>query len=68
MEWEGAAAPVPLAVVDRHGTETRLIGAGTHGILNLWAEFDGDGFTGWWNWLGRTSEIEGRPVREGGFD
>lgn len=62
MEWEGAAAPVPVAVVDRHGMETRLIGAGTHGVLNLWAEFDDDGFSGRWDWLGRTSEIDGEAV------
>ena len=66
MEWEGAAAPVPIVLVDRHGTETRLIGAGTHGVLNLWADFDDGGFAGRWNWLGRTSEIEGRRQPEAG--
>lgn len=61
MRWEGAAAPVPIVLVDRHGEETRLIGAGVHGLLNVWARFDEEGFAGRWDWLGRTSEIRGRP-------
>lgn len=53
---------MPVAVVNRHGPETRLIDAGTHGALNLWAEFDDDGFSGRWDWLGRTSETRGVPA------
>lgn len=62
MEWEGAAAPVPIVLVDRHDGETRLVGAGTHGVLNLWADFDGEAFAGRWDWLGDTSRIAGRRV------
>jgi hypothetical protein len=62
MEWEDGAVPVPLVVVARHSTETRLIGAGTHGVLNLWAEFAEDGFTGRWDWLGHTSDIDGQSL------
>lgn len=59
MEWEGGAAPVPLVAVERHGDETRIIGAGVHGALNIWAKFAAGTFTGRWDWLGRTSEIHG---------
>lgn len=62
MEWEGAARPVPIVLVDRHDDETRLIGAGVHGVLNLWADFPGDSFAGRWDWLGETSRISGRRV------
>lgn len=64
MQWEGGAAPVPLVLVDPHGEEVRLVGAGVHGVLNLWLEVDGDAFSGRWDWLGRTSGISGR--RTGG--
>lgn len=62
MNWEGAAAPVPLVLIDRHGAEWRVVGAGVHGMLNLWLEIEEGSFTGRWDWLGRTSEIEGRRV------
>lgn len=62
MEWEGGAAPVPLVLVDHHGGEVRLIGAGVHGMLNLWAEFEEGRFSGHWNWLGSTSDISGRRI------
>lgn len=60
MEWEGADAPVPLVLVDPHPDRVRLFGAGGHGALTLWTVFDDGTFRGRWDWLGRTSEIEGR--------
>lgn len=63
MDWRGAAAPVPLVLVGRHDGRTRLIGAGVHGALNVWVTFRDRSFEGRWDWLGRTSSIEGRRVR-----
>lgn len=67
MEWE-SAAPVPIVLVDRHADGTRLIGAGAHGALNVWASFDGEGFEGRWDWLGETTRIAGRRESGGAAD
>ncbi len=59
MDWDDAARPVPLVVLDDHGDEVLVYGAGVHGMLTLRATFEAGGFDGQWNWLGRTGPITG---------
>jgi CubicO group peptidase (beta-lactamase class C family) len=59
MQWS-EATPISLVAVDTlHGSETRIIGSGTQGLLNLWLSFGDGQFEGRWDWLGRTPEIRG---------
>lgn len=50
---------IEIVLALHRGEEIRIIGAGYRGMMNLWATFDGDGFEGHWNWLGKSGRIRG---------
>ncbi len=59
MQWSDAT-PISLVAVDTlHAGETRIVGAGAQGLLNLWLSFTDGRFQGRWDWLGRTADIRG---------
>ena len=63
MQWQDAA-PISLVAVDTlHAGETRFVGAGAQGLLNVWLSFTDGRFQGRWDWLGRTSDIRGSRSR-----
>ncbi len=52
-----AHAPVRIVHVDRHGDELRLVGASPHGVMNAWLQPAPDGWTGRWEYLGRSGVL-----------
>ena len=55
--------PIDIVVVDRHGDELRLVGVGPHGVMRAWLQAAGSGWSGAWDYLGRsgTLGIPGEP-------
>lgn len=58
LDWGTDRSPIRIAVVDRHGEQRRMYGAGHHGLMVMWLEPAGAGWEGHWNYLGRDGRIE----------
>lgn len=65
LDWAGSDGPTPIVLIDSHGGEVRLVGAGARGLFNLWFSGTTETIHGRWNWLGRTLPVHGRRVSSG---
>jgi len=57
LEWGAAGGPIQIVIVDRHGEEMRLVGAGAHGVMVAWIEPARGGWAGRWEYLGQSGEL-----------